>query len=174
MMPVAEKPKAARMPDNSWHAVRLIIPFFRQYRLQLAIGFLSLLAVNGLQLIIPRIVKHAVDGLQNEKLTPDSLLQYGFMIFGLAVGIAVFRFGWRLMLLGFSRHLEKDLRNWIFSHLLTLDRVFFQRSTAGEIMALATILQLFNLRVEWVSLLFPMRLFSRLPLFPLWHISILV
>ena len=138
MMPVAEKPKAARMPDNSWHAVRLIIPFFRQYRLQLAIGFLSLLAVNGLQLIIPRIVKHAVDGLQNEKLTPDSLLQYGFMIFGLAVGIAVFRFGWRLMLLGFSRHLEKDLRNWIFSHLLTLDRVFFQRSTAGEIMALAT------------------------------------
>ena len=60
------------------------------------------------------------------------------MIVGLALFIAIFRFGWRFMILGFSRHLEKDLRNWLFSHLLTLDRVFFQRRTTGEIMALAT------------------------------------
>ena len=124
--------------DNSWQAVRLVFPFFRQYRLQLIIGFLSLLAVNGLQLVIPRIIKHAVDSLQNAEATQASLLQYGILIFGLAVCIAVFRFGWRYLILGFSRHLEKDLRNWLFSHLLTLDRIFFQRKTTGEIMALAT------------------------------------
>ena len=124
--------------DYSWKALGLVFPFFRQYRLQLLIGFLSLLAVNGLQLIIPRIIKHAVDGLQKEGVSPENLQQYGIMIAGLAVGIAVFRFSWRLLILGFSRHLEKDLRNWLFSHLLTLDRVFFQRSTTGEIMALAT------------------------------------
>jgi ATP-binding cassette subfamily B protein len=60
------------------------------------------------------------------------------MIVGIAVCIAIFRFGWRYLILGFSRHLEKDLRNWLFSHLLTLDRFFFQRSTTGAIMALAT------------------------------------
>ena len=124
--------------NNSWQAVRLVFPFFRQYRLQLIIGFLSLLAVNGLQLVIPRIIKHAVDSLQNAEATQASLLQYGILIFGLAVCIAVFRFGWRYLILGFSRHLEKDLRNWLFSHLLTLDRIFFQRKTTGEIMALAT------------------------------------
>ena len=133
-----EKPKPGKGMNNSWQAVRLMFPFFRQYRLQLIIGFLSLLAVNGLQLVIPRIIKHAVDSLQNAEATQASLLQYGILIFGLAVGIAVFRFGWRYLILGFSRHLEKDLRNWLFSHLLTLDRIFFQRKTTGEIMALST------------------------------------
>ena len=134
----SEKVKSSRDLDNSWQAVRLVLPFFRQYRLQLLIGFFSLLAVNGLQLVIPRIIKHAVDGLQNEVVSTATLLHYGILIISLAGCIAVFRFGWRYMILGFSRHLEKDLRNWLFSHLLTLDRIFFQRSTTGEIMALAT------------------------------------
>ncbi|KPJ99625.1 MAG: multidrug ABC transporter ATP-binding protein [Desulfobacterales bacterium SG8_35] len=116
----------------------MVLPFFRQYRFRLLIGFLSLLAVNGLQLVIPRIIKHAVDGLQNAEVSTAALRQFGMIIVGLALCIAVFRFGWRFMILGFSRHLERDLRNWLFSHLLTLDRLFFQRSTTGEIMALAT------------------------------------
>lgn len=137
-MLVSEKPKPRPGLDNPWQAVRLVLPFFRQYRLQLLIGLLSLLAVNGLQLVIPRIIKHAIDGLRNEGASSEVLMHYGIMIVGLALGIGVFRFGWRYMILGFSRHLEKDLRNWLFSHLLTLDRVFFQRRTTGEIMALAT------------------------------------
>jgi ATP-binding cassette subfamily B multidrug efflux pump len=138
MQQAPEKSKPGKEMNNSWQAVRLVFPFFRQYRLQLILGFLSLLAVNVLQLIIPRIIKHAVDSLQTLEVSQASLMQYGVMIFGLAVFIAVFRFGWRYMILGFSRHLEKDFRNWLFSHLLTLDRVFFQRKTTGEIMALAT------------------------------------
>ena len=138
MQLLSEKPEPDRGTGNSWQAIRLVFPFFRQYRLRLVIGFLSLLAVNGLQLVIPRIIKHAVDSLQTADVSQASLLRYGMMIFGLAVCIAVFRFGWRFMILGFSRHLEKDFRNWLFSHLLTLDRVFFQRKTTGELMALAT------------------------------------
>ena len=133
-----DKPKQSGERGNSWQAVRMVFPFFRLYRLRLCLGFFALLAVNALQLIIPRIIKHAVDGLQNAEVSAASMLHYGIMIIGLAVCIALFRFGWRYMILGFSRHLEKDLRNWLFSHLLTLDRVFFQRSTTGEIMALAT------------------------------------
>jgi ATP-binding cassette subfamily B protein len=124
--------------NSSWRSVRLALPFFKQYRLQLAFGFLSLLVVNALQLIIPRIVKHAVDGLQDQVASQTSLMKYGSLIIVLALFIAIFRFGWRILILGFSRHLEKDLRNWLFSHLLTLDRVFFQRKTTGELMALAT------------------------------------
>ena len=137
-MQAADKPKQSRGLDNSWQVVHLVLPFFKQYRLRLFLGFLSLMAVNGLQLLIPRIIKHAVDGLQNEGITTATLLQFGIMIVGIAVCIAIFRFGWRYLILGFSRHLEKDLRNWLFSHLLTLDRFFFQRSTTGAIMALAT------------------------------------
>ncbi len=127
-----------RATDNSWQSINLVFPFFKEYRLRLTIGFLSLLAVNTLQLVIPRIIKHAVDSLQNEAISQAGLLHFGIMIFGLAICIAIFRFGWRIMILGFSRHLENDFRNWLFSHLLTLDRIFFQRKTTGEIMALAT------------------------------------
>ncbi|MGW8287517.1 MAG: ABC transporter ATP-binding protein [Desulfobulbales bacterium] len=137
-MRISTKSTAGHGTDYSWRAVRLVLPFFRQYRLQLLFGFFSLLAVNGLQLVIPRIIKHAIDGLQNGSASPEILMQYGMVIIGLALCIAVFRFGWRYLILGFSRHLEKDLRNWLFSHLLTLDRIFFQRRTTGEIMALAT------------------------------------
>jgi ATP-binding cassette subfamily B protein len=137
-MQKSDKPKQSLGLQNSWQAVRLVLPFFQRYRLRLFLGFLSLTAVNGLQLLIPRIMKHAVDGLQNESIGAATLLRYGIMIVGLAVCIAIFRYGWRYLILGFSRHLEKDLRNWLFSHLLTLDRFFFQRTTTGGIMALAT------------------------------------
>ena len=137
-MEIAISKKGHEKQNSSWRSVRLVLPFFRQYRLQLAIGFLSLLAVNGLQLLIPRIIKHAVDALQFGTASQAGLLKYGGLIVIMAFCIAIFRFGWRILILGFSRHLEKDLRNWLFSHLLTLDRFFFQRNTTGELMALAT------------------------------------
>jgi ATP-binding cassette subfamily B protein len=137
-MELAITQKGHEKQNNSWRSVRLILPFFKQYGVQLAIGFLSLLAVNGLQLLIPRIIKHAVDALQFGTASHASLMKYGGLIILMAFCIAVFRFGWRILILGFSRHLEKDLRNWLFSHLLTLDRFFFQRNTTGELMALAT------------------------------------
>ncbi|MBE9519901.1 MAG: ABC transporter ATP-binding protein [Proteobacteria bacterium] len=137
-MEIAITKKGHEKQNSSWQSVRLIFPFFRQYRLRLAIGFLSLLAVNALQLLIPRIIKHAVDALQFGTASQTSLMKYGGLIIFMAFCIAIFRFGWRILILGFSRHLEKDLRNWLFSHLLTLDRFFFQKNTTGGLMALAT------------------------------------
>ena len=101
-------------------------------------GFVALIAVDFLQLVIPRVIKHAVDTLQLGSATSTSLLTDGAYIVLLALLIAALRFLWRIMLLGFSRSLETDLRSRLFAHILTLDRAFFQRSTAGEIMALAT------------------------------------
>jgi ATP-binding cassette subfamily B protein len=137
-MELAITHKGHEKQNSSWRSVRLILPFFKQYRLRLVIGFLSLLAVNALQLLIPRIIKHAVDALQFGTASHAGLMKYGSLIIFMAFCIAIFRFGWRILILGFSRHLEKDLRNWLFSHLLTLDRFFFQRNTTGELMALAT------------------------------------
>ena len=119
-------------------AFTIASPFFRQYLLRIFFGFLSLFGVNLLQLWIPRITKRAVDGLQTGSVTQDDLLRYGAVIVTLALAIALFRFSWRYLILGFSRLLEKDLRNKLFSHLLTLDRLFFHRRTTGEIMALAS------------------------------------
>lgn len=119
-------------------ALRLVTPVYRRHRWRLTVGFAALLAVDFLQLWIPRIVKGAVDELQRGVATRESLLHQGLLILLLALVIACFRFTWRYLVLGFSRILERDLRHRLFSHLLGLDRLFYQRHTPGEIMALAT------------------------------------
>ncbi len=123
---------------GSWRSIGLLKPYFRGHLLRLAGGFLALVLVDLLQLFIPRIVKYAVDSLQKGVATPRGLSRYGLYIVLIAIAIAGFRFIWRQLILGFSRIVEIDLRNRMFSHLLTLDKSFFQKTTTGEVMALAT------------------------------------
>ncbi|MGA2400934.1 MAG: ABC transporter ATP-binding protein [Syntrophobacteraceae bacterium] len=123
---------------GAWRSVRLLKPYFRRHLLRLAGGFVALALVDLLQLFIPRIVKYAVDSLQQGVATPLGLFEYGLYIALIALAIAGFRFVWRQLILGFSRIVEIDLRNRMFSHLLTLDKFFFQKTTTGEAMALAT------------------------------------
>jgi len=124
--------------EGSWRSARLLKPYFRRHLLRLLGGFSALVIVDLLQLFIPRVIKHAVDSLQKGVATPRGLLQCGLYIVLIAIAIAGFRYIWRQLILGFSRILEIDLRNRMFSHLLSLDKVFFQKTTTGEAMALAT------------------------------------
>ncbi len=124
--------------ESSWRSLRLLKPYFRRHIWRLVGGFSALMLVDLLQLFIPRVVKHAVDSLQKGVATPRGLLEYGVYIVLIAIAIAVFRFVWRQLIFGFSRILENGLRDRMFSHLLTLDKVFFQKTTTGEAMALAT------------------------------------
>ena len=123
---------------GSWQSFGLLKPYFRRNLLRLAGGFSALMLVDLLQLFIPRIVKNAVDLLQKGDATPRGLLHYGAYITLIALAIAVFRFVWRQLIFGFSRIVEIDLRNRMLSHLLSLDKVYFQKTTTGEAMALAT------------------------------------
>lgn len=114
----------------------LLIPFFKKYRLRLAAGFMALLAVDFLQLLIPRFIKKAVDALEQGTATDALLLKYAGLILLPALGIALCRFLWRYFVLGFSRLVERDLRDRLLAHILTLDNRFFQRFPTGNIMAL--------------------------------------
>lgn len=116
----------------------LIRGLVRQYFSRLIGGLFALLAVDLLQLGIPRLVKRAVDLLAHGLATQTALLQSALGIFLLALGVAGCRFVWRYLILGFSRLVERDLRDDFFRHLLTLDRPFFQKKPVGAIMALAT------------------------------------
>jgi ATP-binding cassette subfamily B protein len=119
-------------------SLRLVKPFVRRYSSRLIGGLLALLTVDLLQLGIPRLVKRAVDLLAHGTASQFALAQSAVAIFLLALGIAGCRFVWRYLILGFSRMVERDLRDDFFRHLLTLDRPFFQKKPVGAIMALAT------------------------------------
>jgi ATP-binding cassette subfamily B protein len=123
---------------NSWSSIGLLRPYFKRYAWSLAGGFAALVLVDLLQLFIPRIIKYAVDALQNGHATSRLLLRCGVYIFLMALGMACSRFVWRHLILGFSRRVETLLRNRMFSHVLGLDKEFFQKNTPGSVMALAT------------------------------------
>ncbi len=118
--------------------LKTIKHYFSRYFLRLFWGILAVISVDFCQLWIPRLIKKAVDELAGSAPERSVLLFCGLSIFGLAVLIALLRFIWRRLILGFSRLLEMKLRNKLFSHILTLDRAFFQQKTTGELMALAT------------------------------------
>ncbi len=106
-----------------------------QHRWSILIGLITLLLVDILQLLIPRVIKHAIDDLTAGDLTSSHLLAYGFQILILALGIGGFRYVWRYLLLGASRRIEKNLRDRFFTHLQTLSPSYFSRMKVGDLMA---------------------------------------
>ncbi|MEW6428544.1 MAG: ABC transporter ATP-binding protein [Thermodesulfobacteriota bacterium] len=121
-----------------WCALALVIPLLRRHAVRIAFGFLCLIGVNLLQLSIPRLTKVAVDRLAEGRIDPAGLARITLLMMLFALGIAVCRFGWRYLIIGFSRIIERDIRTDLLRHLLLLDQPFFQKNTAGSIMALAS------------------------------------
>lgn len=118
--------------------LRLIYPLFRQHWFRLAAGLTALISVDFLQLIIPRFVKTAIDALADGSATQAGLLKLSGMICLIAGSVAVLRFVWRYLIIGFSRILEKKLRNRLFDHILRMDQPFFEQWTTGDLMAHAS------------------------------------
>ncbi len=113
----------------------LVSPIFRQFRLRILAGCLSLLAVDLMQLIIPRILKRGVDGLASGTSSDGMLLRLAGLILFIAFCVNGLRFVWRYMIIGFSRILEMLVRERIFAHILKMDAPFFEKHTTGDIMA---------------------------------------
>ena len=111
--------------------------YFVQNRWPIALGLICLLAVDFLQLLIPLIIKKAIDLLTMKTATAHLLIGQGMIILGLALMIAVLRYVWRYFLLGHSRKVEKSLRNRLYGHLQTLSLSFYQKTKTGDLMARA-------------------------------------
>ena len=111
--------------------------YFIKGRWHLAIGLLSLLLVDLLQVLIPLIIKNVIDALTFNNATSGLLLKYGMIIMTIALTIALFRYLWRYFLFGHSRKVEEALRGRLYAHLQTLSFSFYQRTKTGDLMARA-------------------------------------
>jgi len=119
-------------------SLRLITPYFAENRSRILIGLLSLIVVDGVQLVIPRVIKWAVDDLTAMRAESGQMLLYAVYICVMAALVGGFRYVWRLCLLGASRRVEQGLRDRLFSHLQTLPAAYFDRTRTGDLMAHAT------------------------------------
>jgi len=119
-------------------SLSLIKPYFFENRLVILLGVACLIIVDFLQLLVPRIIKWAVDDLTAFNTDTRGLLVYAvyIMIIGLLIG--GFRYLWRRFLLGTSRRIEKGIRNQLFSHTQKLSASYFDQTRTGDLMAHAT------------------------------------
>jgi ATP-binding cassette subfamily B protein len=116
----------------------LIKPYFTENRYAIATGLLCLITVDFLQLIIPRIIKKAVDDITTFHADTKKLVIYSLYIIVIALLMAFFRYLWRKYLIGTSRVVEEGLRNRLFTHIQTLSSSYFDRTKTGDLMAHAT------------------------------------
>ncbi len=109
--------------------------YFYKFRYHFLIGLLALIIIDLLQLIIPRVLKRAIDDLASGMIGLSGLGFYFLIIILIALGIAIGRFFWRYLIIGSSRRIERELRTDFYTHLLTLDFSYFDAHKTGDLMA---------------------------------------
>ena len=101
-------------------------------------GILALIVVNSAQLVMPKMTGQLTDMIAEGTFTRAELGRFCLFLVGLAVVIAVFRYLWRINIMGAARKMEYTLRNMFFEHLQSLSTEFFNRNKTGDLMAHAT------------------------------------
>jgi ATP-binding cassette subfamily B multidrug efflux pump len=106
-----------------------------RYRGRIFAGFIALTVVDGATILVPLVIRDAIDGLARGEAT---LLRSGIYIAAIAVFVMVFRFFWRYFFIGTSRRIERDLRARLYDHFLALPASFYNERKTGDLMAHAT------------------------------------
>ena len=117
--------------------LRKLARYFRPYRLSLIVGVACIMAGVIFNVSIPLIVGGAIDAnwaaVSWGKLTVAAL-----KILGASAVSGFFLFLQRRILIGMSRHVEYDLRQDFYAHLVDQPLAFFQDHRTGDLMARAT------------------------------------
>ena len=112
--------------------------YFISDRWYIAAGFIALIAVDLLQLLVPLIIKAAVDDLTGGAFTESSLLYYGLLMVAIGAAAALLRFCWRYCIIGTSRRIETALRDNLFSHVIHLPIARLIQTSTGDLMSRMT------------------------------------
>ena len=118
--------------------MKLILPYFKKNFGKILLGLFCMIVVDMAQLIVPQIIKHAVDTLAASNLDRQVLMWQCLIIVGIGIFMAVLRYVWRMMLMGSARDLELGIRNDLYAHVLSLDMAYYDKTKPGDIMTHAT------------------------------------
>jgi ATP-binding cassette, subfamily B, multidrug efflux pump len=114
-----------------------LLPYFKKYKKIIFLGIFSTLFSNIFGIIIPLLIRNAINSLKTES-NFNNILQISGLILGSAALSGFFLYLTRRTIIVASRDIEYDLRNDFFSHLLRLPIRFYQNTPVGDLMAHAT------------------------------------
>ncbi len=122
--------------------------YYLKYSGWLLTGFLALMGVDYLQLIIPKLYRMLINGIDTGQVALDGTMVPFNMDFLLdkicmpMVAILLFivfgRFLWRICFFGSAVKLEADLRDEMFGHAKELSQQYYQVNKIGDLMSLFT------------------------------------
>lgn len=127
MVSKLRKSKLGRYPF--WEYIRL-------YRRQYAIGLGWLLVVDAINVVLPLLIKVAVDAIparQSSRLMIAAVAYLGLMLVQSAG-----RYAWRVYLMGSAHRIANDLRTQLYGHLQRLPLAHYQKARTGDLMSRAT------------------------------------
>ena len=99
-------------------------------------GFLFLIIANGVALILPYLIRLAVDSLQ-VRTDPGVLLRIGLLIVLVGLVQAILSYYGRFIQAEVSRRIEYELRADLFKHFEKLELDYFQHNKIGDLVARA-------------------------------------
>ncbi|MBN2260124.1 MAG: ABC transporter ATP-binding protein [Clostridiales bacterium] len=120
------------------YTFRHILGFLKEKKSKYIYGIIVLIVVDALQLITPQIMRSFTNAITDSTLAANNLWVYPALILVVAVGIAISRYLWRILIMLTSRELEYWLRNKLFKHIESLSQNFFNKNKTGDLMAHAT------------------------------------
>lgn len=115
-----------------------LLACMKKYFWQYAGGLACLLIVDFMELFIPQLTGEITDGLTAGTITGKMILTDVLLIVAIATVVALMRFGWRVLMFGASRRVERDIRKDLYDHMTGLSTRFFQKNKTGDLMAYFT------------------------------------
>ena len=122
--------------------------YYFRYAHWLILGLLSLLTVDSMQLVIPKLYRTLINGMnmgmvevngETIPFTMEVLLDHICMpLVGVILAMVICRFLWRVCFFGTAIRVEAQLRNRMFDHARKLSREYYQVNKVGDLMSLFT------------------------------------
>jgi ATP-binding cassette subfamily B protein len=127
-----------KMSEKLSKTFHRVIPYLKKSTKQIVLGIVMLILVDVVQLAMPKIMQYTIDHIQNRTIGSTGLIYIGLLLVGMAIGIMVLRYFWRVLIIGNSFTIEKALRQDFYDHLLLQSPNFFNKAKTGDLMAYAT------------------------------------
>jgi ATP-binding cassette, subfamily B, multidrug efflux pump len=129
--------------DLFWHHLRKHWP-------KVAIAVVFLAVTDVAQVLVPRQIRIALDGLKSSDVAITDFRNTALTIVSLLMLVALARMAWRLIMWPMSRTVEYELRRQLFKHMQRLDPGYYHHHPSGDLMSRA------NSDVEAIRVFFSM------------------
>ncbi len=98
-------------------------------------GMFCILPSSGLEFVLPLIIKHVIDGMQDGTMSTTTVLLWALAAMAVTLVKGVAKFGMRWYITGASRDFERIYRQDYFQHLMSLTPRDLAHLRTGDLMS---------------------------------------